>query len=60
MKKIIQYTTYFIPLIFAAICLAWFCKVYNPTMPELKKADYANQGSLKIAPAAVHLLGCDK
>ncbi len=54
MKRFIHFSTYIIPLVFAALCLAWLCK-FGPCEPEVKKADYANQGSIRLISEYVTL-----
>ena len=48
MKKSVQYIGYIIPILFAIICLTWFCKINKGSDCGLQKADYANHGKIEI------------
>lgn len=43
MKKIIQNSALLIPILFAAVCLAWFCRVYCAEQNKVDSSEYAGQ-----------------
>lgn len=45
MKKLIQYVAYLVPIVFAAVCLAVFCRFYSPCPENISETDYVQNGS---------------